>query len=478
MKQRWLSWWIAVILLASCTSASPTSVPLSTATPSGERPTRTPRPQSITPTAAQPTATPMTNLPAPVYLIQSDQVMRLAPNGHQLTQITYELQPVRELSVANNGTLVYVAENDLIALDGAGRRVVIGAQTISRPRISPDGQRVVYRLDDPTSDLLGTNAPSGIYISELRGGRPRLLQADDPKPVTPDFSNPAWRYIPVSWSPDGQRLLLYAVMQPEIGIPGGEVVIIGPGDRVVRAFSCCEEEIWSVNGDELTVAGGGPGPDLRFGLYRIDVEHGTESPVVASSETIIPLVRAPQRMANGDIYAFIELVPVQAYQWDYPFRPQMVRVGNDGIITPIRPERLGEPLLVLWDPQARGALVQFAEQANLIWVPTDPTLPVVTTVANGVAAAWTPTADLSIRPCDGFTTISPQPANHRQFDPAVADLQGRLAALGFDPGPIDGLFGPTTATAVQAFRIAAGLPAGDSIDCVAWQSLLTRSTAQ
>ena len=33
-------------------------------------------------------------------------------------------------------------------------------------------------------------------------------------------------------------------------------------------------------------------------------------------------------------------------------------------------------------------------------------------------------------------------------DPAVRDLQAALKALGHDPGPIDGVFGPTTEVAV------------------------------
>jgi len=36
-------------------------------------------------------------------------------------------------------------------------------------------------------------------------------------------------------------------------------------------------------------------------------------------------------------------------------------------------------------------------------------------------------------------------------DPAVRDLQAALKALGYDPGPIDGVFGATTETAVRRF---------------------------
>ena len=36
-------------------------------------------------------------------------------------------------------------------------------------------------------------------------------------------------------------------------------------------------------------------------------------------------------------------------------------------------------------------------------------------------------------------------------DPAVGDLQEALKALGYNPGPIDGVFGATTEAAVKAF---------------------------
>lgn len=59
----------------------------------------------------------------------------------------------------------------------------------------------------------------------------------------------------------------------------------------------------------------------------------------------------------------------------------------------------------------------------------------------------------------------------------VLDLQRRLLALGFDPGPADGAMGPKTKRAVELFQIAEGL----SVDGVAgpktWARLREKASA-
>src|SRR5439155_16743411 len=44
-------------------------------------------------------------------------------------------------------------------------------------------------------------------------------------------------------------------------------------------------------------------------------------------------------------------------------------------------------------------------------------------------------------------------------DPAVRDLQEALKVLGFDPGPVDGVFGAQTESAVKNFQQAREIPA-------------------
>jgi peptidoglycan hydrolase-like protein with peptidoglycan-binding domain len=53
-------------------------------------------------------------------------------------------------------------------------------------------------------------------------------------------------------------------------------------------------------------------------------------------------------------------------------------------------------------------------------------------------------------------------------DPAVRDLQEALKALGYNPGPVDGVFGATTEAAVKAFQQAKGITADGIVGKITW----------
>jgi peptidoglycan hydrolase-like protein with peptidoglycan-binding domain len=53
-------------------------------------------------------------------------------------------------------------------------------------------------------------------------------------------------------------------------------------------------------------------------------------------------------------------------------------------------------------------------------------------------------------------------------DPAVRDLQEALKALGHDPGPVDGIFGAKTESAVKKFQQAREIAADGVVGRVTW----------
>jgi peptidoglycan hydrolase-like protein with peptidoglycan-binding domain len=53
-------------------------------------------------------------------------------------------------------------------------------------------------------------------------------------------------------------------------------------------------------------------------------------------------------------------------------------------------------------------------------------------------------------------------------DPVVRDLQAALKTLGHDPGPVDGVFGARTETAVKAFQTQREIAADGIVGRVTW----------
>jgi peptidoglycan hydrolase-like protein with peptidoglycan-binding domain len=53
----------------------------------------------------------------------------------------------------------------------------------------------------------------------------------------------------------------------------------------------------------------------------------------------------------------------------------------------------------------------------------------------------------------------------------VKTLQVRLEIQGYEPGPIDGIFGARTAMAVKSFQEDKGLTANGMVDQTTWKAL-------
>jgi hypothetical protein len=79
--------------------------------------------------------------------------------------------------------------------------------------------------------------------------------------------------------------------------------------------------------------------------------------------------------------------------------------------------------------------------------------------AQALARTWQP------QPATPGALLSPRtPPSQPQELPLVWRVQERLKAVGFDPGPVDGAFGPQTRDALRGFQNSEGLPPTGELD--------------
>src|SRR5882672_8795872 len=64
-----------------------------------------------------------------------------------------------------------------------------------------------------------------------------------------------------------------------------------------------------------------------------------------------------------------------------------------------------------------------------------------------------------------------QAAQAAGYDPVTQQAQSKLKSLGLDPGPLDGVAGGATRTAVQAFQKQSGIPETGALDAATLDKL-------
>jgi len=386
-----------------------TAAPAATASPSGAEPTAT-TPAATTTPAPGATAEPAGQalLPAPVYYLNNGQIFRLEADGRTVTRTTSESAPVIDYDVhPGTGLLVYVSGNDLIQADAGGgnRQVLIQgsdfadddyaarfSQRIDNPRIAPDGSQIAFGLNGV--NVIASGDASGNYT---------VLQPSDPYPETPagvPEEGPTRFFWPVSWSPDGNSLLVEFAYYPEAG--GLAIYHMGDGSLAEIA-----------NPDYISVGDWTWGNDSQSGfiasnvvvygsagLARVDAGSGNSTTLIkgmpdgeVNAENPARLFQTPHQTAGGDLFTFAQEETVAQYLGSSPTY-QIYRVSPDGsMMTPVREEAyyIGD---VLWADNDLGAI--FVDRSNdreypytgpMRWVPVDGG-PVLDLAANGSNPRW------------------------------------------------------------------------------------------
>lgn len=409
----------ALLGVSACTGPS-TTVPTNvapTAAPTAALPETTPPPAAPAPPTSPATAMPTPAnavLPAPLYILDTGQIVRIERDGVTRKQITNEAQPAPDMETIfgfdaspANGALVYIARGpgESFALvrtdaDGGNRTVLLDNLPLTAPLLSPDGTTIALSILE--DDSAGVYA-AGIYLLPITGGKPRLLLAN--KPVTdPSAEDGDGRGFEAgAWSPDGTKLLVNASSLAldfcELAIvdtvSGALVTLAAPAPDLRAA---CVAAAWMPDSKAVYFIASHPGKWFTEpGIWRGDAASGAVAPVpIEPASTLLsyPLIVGDQ------LYVLAAPAPAEnpfyspaADASDFPalsFTPVSLALTG-GTIAPLRRDA-HELYTARWAPDGSGAVIfESSDPSNirLLWLRSDGS-PAITILegAERFAARW------------------------------------------------------------------------------------------
>jgi hypothetical protein len=319
--------------------------------------------QALTVTAAPQDSSPGL-LPHAMYFLNNDitglaQIFRLDKDGTTVTQLTFEPANVDNYDVSRlDGSLVYVTNNQLLTVnaDGGNRSMIVdgGPQDPSNPLLSsimnplwsPDGGTIAFGQKD-------------LKLYSIIAGQPTVAVAN-----SIDSNGFGTIYWPLSYSPDGSKLMISVVpiatdasLNAIYSINGGTLTSLQYPPNT--SSICCSFQ-WTADSSTLYSGVRFLSPFTAAGLWKVNAADGQVSAVLASDEVAenFNLAGSPYLGPDGQLYFvygnqsglndFVVTAPLQ-----------LVRSAADGVTnrTVLRPETFNTSDEYLWAPDSSFVIV-------------------------------------------------------------------------------------------------------------------------
>jgi Tol biopolymer transport system component len=340
-------------------------------------------------------------LPAPVYFLRGGQIWRLAADGQTQQQITRETAAVESFDVSpGDAALVYVAGNALVHTDALGedRQVLLSGPALppvadklaalnNRERISG---KIGTALWSPAGDRIAYTQ-NGLQVMALPSGE---VQTAHPNGYIPEQGEATDRLViasVISWSPDGQHLLvvfysyrLDSIYHQKVGLKTLSGSLSTVGDCVSCTFG------WQPDSQVFYLAN--PSFGGSEALSRCTVADGRctwiGQDVPARTAFFYGYPHAPN---SDEVYVFTGTSPDRG-QPPEAFRLYRVGSNGGGIIELRKDEQTIQT--ALWARDHRGALAVTASAADdipagsLVWLPVDGSATIRLPVAGSQMLRW------------------------------------------------------------------------------------------
>jgi hypothetical protein len=336
-------------------------------------------------------------LPAPLYVLDTGQIVRIERDGVTRRQITNEAPPAPDaLAIVQfdvspvDGTLVYVIQGVgtppvlvRTAADGGNRTTLLDTLPVAAPLLSPDGATIALRVFEDY-ERPGKHTP-GLYLMPTAGGEPRLILADKPATDPTVEGGDGRGFEAVAWSPDGTKLLVNAFsLSVEIcelaivDVASGAIVYLeAPEPSLVAA---CTAAAWALDSKAVYFSVANPGNWFNEpGIWRGDAISGAATAVPV--EPANALLRMPF-FAIDRLYAFVASAPGDNPAYSPAADPSEIMALSytmssvpltGGTFAALRSDA-HELYNALWAPDGSGAVIFESSDPSavrLLWLPTD-----------------------------------------------------------------------------------------------------------
>ncbi len=323
-------------------------------------------------------------LPAPVYFLREGQIWYLARDGKTQQQITREAAAVESFDVSPvDGALVYVTHNTLIHTDALGeyRQVLLSGPAlppvedelaglnardhiigkIGTPTWSPDGERIAY-------------VQNGLNVMAVSSGE---VQTVHPNGFIPEQGEATERLViasVISWSPDGQHLLVVFYSYPLHSVYNQKVAVktlSGYLSTVGEWVSCT----FAWQGDSQVFYLGNPSYGGSEALSRCTVAEGQCTFIGQDVPARTAYFYAyPHVASQNEVYVFMA---TSADRGEAPDAFGLYKVGSDGGGTTALRTDEHAIQAALWARDGRGVLIVTGSASGemaadtLVWLPVD-----------------------------------------------------------------------------------------------------------